>query len=359
MRIRILLPVLAAGARAARGRSRLRRRRQILETEAPSAFATVWRWPRRDAERNRARLIETGREVFAELGPDAPLEEIARRAGVGIGTLYRHFPTREALVEAIFAEHIGRGARRGGGRRRRPRTRWAGLVGFLERVLELQARNLPLRSVFLRVPAEAKSPSAAGGSSPRSTRLVARGRRSRASLRDDFTVGDLSVAMWSFAPIFEATAEVAPNAWRRHLRILLDGMRPGGGDASAACARSPASSSRRAIDALRNRYHRPEGCMTPQPPRIRVIFGALLLVLLLASLDQTIVSTALPTIVGDLGGIEHLSWVVTAYLLASTVTGPLYGKLGDLYGRKLVLQSAIVIFLVGSALCGLANGWSS
>ncbi|MBV9195524.1 MAG: MFS transporter [Solirubrobacterales bacterium] len=87
-------------------------------------------------------------------------------------------------------------------------------------------------------------------------------------------------------------------------------------------------------------------------PRVRVIFMALLLVLLLASLDQTIVSTALPTIVGDLGGLSHLSWVVTAYLLSSTVAGPLYGKLGDLYGRKLLLQVAIVVFLIGSALCG-------
>ncbi len=88
---------------------------------------------------------------------------------------------------------------------------------------------------------------------------------------------------------------------------------------------------------------------------VRLIFAALLLVLLLASLDQTIVATALPTIVGELGGIEHLSWVVTAYLLASTIVTPLYGKLGDLYGRKLVLQTAIVIFLVGSALCGIAQ----
>jgi len=94
----------------------------------------------------------------------------------------------------------------------------------------------------------------------------------------------------------------------------------------------------------------------PRPAeRVRVVFGALLLVILLASLDQTIVSTALPTIVGDLGGLQHLSWVVTAYLLASTVTGPIYGKLGDLYGRKIVLQTAIVIFLVGSALCGIAQ----
>src|SRR5213083_1620667 len=92
-----------------------------------------------------------------------------------------------------------------------------------------------------------------------------------------------------------------------------------------------------------------------ESPRIRVIFGALMLVLMLAALDQTIVSTALPTIVGDLGGIEHLSWVVTAYLLTATVSGPLYGKLGDLYGRKLVLQTAIGIFLVGSALCGLSQ----
>jgi EmrB/QacA subfamily drug resistance transporter len=94
----------------------------------------------------------------------------------------------------------------------------------------------------------------------------------------------------------------------------------------------------------------------PEPkPRVRLIFVALMLVLLLAALDQTIVSTALPTIVGDLGGLSHLSWVVTAYLLASTITGPLYGKLGDLYGRKLVLQVAIVIFLIGSALCGLSQ----
>ena len=81
-----------------------------------------------------------------------------------------------------------------------------------------------------------------------------------------------------------------------------------------------------------------------------------MLVMLLASLDQTIVSTALPTIVGDLGGLEHISWVVTAYLLAVTVVTPLYGKLGDLYGRKVVLQGALVLFLVGSALCGLAQG---
>src|SRR3954463_15190632 len=91
-------------------------------------------------------------------------------------------------------------------------------------------------------------------------------------------------------------------------------------------------------------------------PRVGLVIGALLLVMLLASLDQTIVSTALPTIVGELGGLDHISWVVTSYLLAVTIVTPLYGKLGDLYGRKRVLQGALVIFLIGSALCGLAQG---
>ncbi len=94
------------------------------------------------------------------------------------------------------------------------------------------------------------------------------------------------------------------------------------------------------------------------PPRRRVliVIGALMLTMLLAALDQTIVSTALPTIVGELGGLNHLSWVVTSYLLAITIVTPLYGKLGDLYGRKVVLQGALILFLIGSALCGQAQG---
>jgi EmrB/QacA subfamily drug resistance transporter len=90
--------------------------------------------------------------------------------------------------------------------------------------------------------------------------------------------------------------------------------------------------------------------------RLRVIFAALMLVVLLAALDQTIVATALPTIVGDLGGLNHLAWVTSAFLLAQTAVTPVYGKLGDLYGRKRVLQSAVILFLIGSALCGRANG---
>jgi len=88
---------------------------------------------------------------------------------------------------------------------------------------------------------------------------------------------------------------------------------------------------------------------------ILFIIGALMLGMLLAALDQTIVSTALPTIVGDLKGGSHIAWVITSYLLATTVSTPLWGKLGDQYGRKIFFQAAIVIFLVGSVLAGVSH----
>jgi EmrB/QacA subfamily drug resistance transporter len=93
--------------------------------------------------------------------------------------------------------------------------------------------------------------------------------------------------------------------------------------------------------------------------QIVVIFGALMTGMLLAALDQTIVSTALPTIVGELGGLEHLSWVITAYLLASTTSVPLYGKMSDLYGRKLLFQFAIAVFIAGSLCSGVAQNMES
>jgi EmrB/QacA subfamily drug resistance transporter len=101
---------------------------------------------------------------------------------------------------------------------------------------------------------------------------------------------------------------------------------------------------------------------TSAPPAVAMTHGQIMAViwglmigLFLAALDQTIVATALPTMVGELGGLEQLSWVVTAYLLASTVTAPLYGKISDLYGRKIVFQAAIILFLAGSILCGLSQ----
>jgi EmrB/QacA subfamily drug resistance transporter len=98
-----------------------------------------------------------------------------------------------------------------------------------------------------------------------------------------------------------------------------------------------------------------DGAVVASRRRLWVILGALMLGMLVAALDQTIVATALPTIAGDLHGLSHLSWVVTAYLLASTASTPLWGKLGDLYGRKQFFQLAIVVFLVGSVLSGLSS----
>jgi EmrB/QacA subfamily drug resistance transporter len=103
-----------------------------------------------------------------------------------------------------------------------------------------------------------------------------------------------------------------------------------------------------------------EPAAAPADDRLRgkaltTVFAALMLGMFLAALDQTIVATALPTIVGELGGLNHLSWVVTAYLLASTVSTPIYGKLGDMYGRKPVFLAAILIFLGGSMLAGLSQ----
>src|SRR3954466_13302624 len=95
--------------------------------------------------------------------------------------------------------------------------------------------------------------------------------------------------------------------------------------------------------------------MQPQTTHFRATFAGLLLAMLLASLDQTIVATALPTIVRDLGGLEQLSWVVTAYLLGATVSMPLWGRASDLYGRKPLFVAAIVVFLTGSALSGTAG----
>ena len=89
--------------------------------------------------------------------------------------------------------------------------------------------------------------------------------------------------------------------------------------------------------------------------QINVIYGTVALGLLLAAMDQTVVATALPTIVGDLGGANHLSWVVTAYLLAQTIAAALAGKFGDLFGRKRIFQVSALIFILGSLLCGAAQ----
>ena len=182
------------------------------------------RGSRRDAQRNRALLIAAARESFAEHGVDARLDEIARRAGVGTGTLYRHFPTREALVEAIFAERVGEFLALTGAGLAQPDA-WSGLVGFLEATLELQRSDRVLKEIFLRYPpGEGRLAETRAQMRAQFDELIGRARE-QGSLRPDFTVGDLALLLWSFAPVMDATADTAPEVWRRHLHWLLDGLR--------------------------------------------------------------------------------------------------------------------------------------
>ena len=182
------------------------------------------RGSRRDALRNRALLVAAARESFAEHGVDARLDEIARRAGVGSGTLYRHFPTREALVEAIFAERVGEFLALAEAGLAQPDA-WAGLVGFLEATLELQRSDRVLKEIFLRYPpGEGRLAETRAQMRAQFDELIGRAR-DQGALRPDFTVSDLALLLWSFAPVIDATADTAPEVWRRHLHWLLDGLR--------------------------------------------------------------------------------------------------------------------------------------
>jgi AcrR family transcriptional regulator len=179
---------------------------------------------RRDAQRNHELLVEAARELFMEQGVEAPLEEVARRAGLGIGTLYRHFATRDALVEAIVERRMGELLTIAEAALAEP-DGWDGLVRLLERTLELQAADRMLKDVLMRYsPETARLESAREEVRRLFERILVRAR-DEGTLRRDFALPDLALLLWSFAPVIDATAKVAPNAWRRHLRWLLDGLR--------------------------------------------------------------------------------------------------------------------------------------
>lgn len=181
---------------------------------------------RSHARRNHELLVAAAHEVFAERGVDASLEEIARRAGVGVGTLYRHFATRDALVEAVFERRIGDFAAVAERGTAEPDA-WAALVGLLEGMLEIQAGDRMLKDVFLRPPPGTGRVQQAREELRRSFEAVLARARGEGLLRGDFTFPDLVLLFWSFSPLIDATAEVSPSAWRRHLHWLLDGMRAG------------------------------------------------------------------------------------------------------------------------------------
>ena len=180
---------------------------------------------RSHARRNHELLVATAREVFAERGVDGSLEEIARRAGVGIGTLYRHFATRDALIEAVFERRIGelRRDRRGGRRGARCVARIHGLPrGDAEAAVgrpHAQGRALALRA-GCGARASARGPGCAACSSRCSS---ARTRRVSCAPTSASPISRFCCR--SFAPLTEASSDDGSNVWARHLHVLLDGLR--------------------------------------------------------------------------------------------------------------------------------------
>jgi AcrR family transcriptional regulator len=181
---------------------------------------------RRDAERNRVRLLEAARELFGERGCDAPFDEIARRAGVGIGTLYRRFPTREALIDALFEEKAQQylSASTAALAADDP---WDGFTDFIERICEMQAEDRGFADVLNATFPSGSAPvvAAAMNTARRNAeKVIARARR-HGQLRADFAHQDLAWILIANAAYLQATREVAPDAWRRYLALILDAAR--------------------------------------------------------------------------------------------------------------------------------------
>jgi AcrR family transcriptional regulator len=190
-------------------------------------MTSATRRPRRDAVANRERLLVAAGEVFAERGVAAPLDEIARRANVSIGTLYNHFPTREELLDAIYPERIA-ALNEAAEQAVSNSDPWAGFRTFVLRVFELQAEDRGLNDAMtLRYPnATALSDACDRGFAPVGE-LIDRAQRA-GTLRADFTVEDLAFLVWATSRVIAATAGTAPDAWRRYVDLQLDGLRAEG-----------------------------------------------------------------------------------------------------------------------------------
>ena len=186
--------------------------------------ATGERQLRRDARENRDRILVAAREAFAERGMEASVEEIAARAGVGVGTLYRRFPTKDALAEAVFEAHLERVAAYAEEALEAPDP-WGGLLGYLTHVVGLQAADRGLSEIM--------------GAALRTEQLLGRARtrlrplveeviaRAQATgdLREDVSYEDVSVLLWTTGRVVDATRDIAPEFWRRYLALLVDGLR--------------------------------------------------------------------------------------------------------------------------------------
>ncbi|GAA4798396.1 helix-turn-helix domain-containing protein [Streptomyces ziwulingensis] len=178
---------------------------------------------RRDAQRNRETILAAARIAFAEQGINASLEGIARRAGVAIGTLYRHFPRRLDLMQAIFDDKL-EACVRAGERALTVPDAWVAFTGFLERIFELQAQDRGLNDLLSMTFRCDWTTHAHERLWEVFAKVVARAHQD-GRLRPDITAEDLALVVWSHTRVIEATRASAPHAWRRHLALTLDGFR--------------------------------------------------------------------------------------------------------------------------------------
>jgi AcrR family transcriptional regulator len=179
---------------------------------------------RRDAQRNRARLIASARMLFAERGQDVSVEEITHHAGVGMGTLYRHFPTKGELIDAVledaFAELIALAEEAS-----EAEDAWAGLTGFFEASLARHVANRGLKDVLAsRKRGAQRAEAMRARLRPLLRQLIERAHE-QGSLRRDFTPEDLSLVFWTAGRVIEETAGIAPDYWRRYFALLCDALR--------------------------------------------------------------------------------------------------------------------------------------
>lgn len=216
------------------------------------ASADAQRPLRRDAERNRQRILAAARELFAERGANVTLDDVADRAEVGVGTVYRRFADRNALIDALFTERIDQLAAVAA-QAAELDDAWAGLVLFFERQIELQLEDRAFAEVLFRD--EAGDESVAKARVRIAPPIVAILQRAKAqgALRDDIEIGDIPVVNLMLMMMVNATRDVAPDAWRRYLPMVLAGLRPGAEFPLAAPAPSIASIS----DMMRGALGRP------------------------------------------------------------------------------------------------------
>jgi len=193
-------------------------------SEGPDGAVGTDGAPRRlrvDAERNRVALLAAAREVFAEQGLEAPLEEIALRAGVGIATLYRRFPTRGQLVAAALVDKIAQYAEAAEQALAIPDP-WAGFASFVERICELQADDRGLSDLLsMTLPTDDRIEQLRKIANQRVARLVARAKAT-GRLRQEFVAEDLLVLLVANASVVHVTRQDAPEAWRRFVGLMLD-----------------------------------------------------------------------------------------------------------------------------------------